>query len=433
MALLAVALLLGREGHPARRAFSFLLFARGASLVALATTAVASTVETTRLAATLYPLFCLATVASIVFFLGLYPRRRAWLPTGPWAPALLALVLLVLGATALLAPDLARPSGTPRSAALTDVIAWLRGSPLPAFGAAPTLLDLSFALPALLLVREHFDLPPGRRKGTLLIVSLGFFAPAACSCLIAGAFLQTRPTWPQPETPNVFNYIELGLFGIWFVTLAGLLAYLAVRAIRSRQEGARRTALLFVSVILGSTALGASTAAIDDMMRAVQAIYGMVSFWSVLGAATVCYGVLRYSLFDIDLKLKASVWRSIVAASFVAVYFLVTEIATVWFSDVSGSDYWGVFAAGALLLLLQPLQKIAEQLADRLMPGTRPLGALGDPEQLAFYREQVDLMWMDGHLSARDRKALANLREHLKLDPGDAERVELEVLAAQGG
>jgi hypothetical protein len=41
-------------------------------------------------------------------------------------------------------------------------------------------------------------------------------------------------------------------------------------------------------------------------------------------------------------------------------------------------------------------------------------------------------MWMDGHLSPKDRLVLANLRTRLGLDPETAERIELEVLAGQG-
>ena len=161
------------------------------------------------------------------------------------------------------------------------------------------------------------------------------------------------------------------------------------------------------------------------MDDSVRAIYLMVAFWSVLGALLVAYGILRYGLFEIDLTVKLTLRRSTVAAIFVAVYFLVSEAATVWFSGVSGSEYYGIIAAGLLLLALHPIQGIAEGFVDRVMPSTQPLQSLDRSEQVAFYREQVDLMWMDGVLSPKDRLVLASLMTRLGIDPDTAEAVEL--------
>lgn len=163
----------------------------------------------------------------------------------------------------------------------------------------------------------------------------------------------------------------------------------------------------------------------------MKVITAMVGFWSVLGAALVTYGVLRNSLFDIDVRLKVSFQRSTVAAVFVAVYFLISEGAEQLFTGISGSTFWGLAAAALLLLALHPIKGFAERLVDGLMPYTRPLIELARDEQVAFYREHVDLMWMDGHLSARDRLVLANLRAKLGLDPETAEEVELEILTRQ--
>jgi len=247
---------------------------------------------------------------------------------------------------------------------------------------------------------------------------------------MAGALLQLRGAAPGPADPNLFNYLEMAVFGAWFVVLTTLLVYLGVQTFRSRHGRTRRQIALFALVLVVSTVLGAVTGSIDDLFNSIVAITVMVGFWSAVGAAMVAYGVLRYSLFDIDLKLKVSFQRSTVAAIFVAVYFLVSEAATVWFSGVSGSDYWGIVATGILLLALHRIQGLAERVAGTLMPTTKPLMALERDEQIAFYREHVDLMWMDGHLSPKDRVVLASLRTRLGLDPETAEEVELEVLTA---
>lgn len=159
----------------------------------------------------------------------------------------------------------------------------------------------------------------------------------------------------------------------------------------------------------------------------------MLAFWSTMGAALVTYGVLRYSLFDIDVRLKTSFRRGTVAAVFVAAYFLVSEAAAELFAGVSGSAYLGIAAAALLLLALHPIQGLAERVVERVMPGTKPLLDVGHDEALAFCREHVDLMWMDGHLSAKDRLVLANLRTRLGLDLESAEAIELGVLGSRSG
>jgi hypothetical protein len=223
----------------------------------------------------------------------------------------------------------------------------------------------------------------------------------------------------------------MAVFGTWFVVLTLMLVYLGVHALRSGDAEARREPALFAAVLVVSGVLGGTAGNLPDPIDSLRAVAAMVGFWSALGAALVGYGVLRYSLFDIDLRLKLTVQRSTVAAVFVAAYFLVSEGATVWFSGVSGSEYFGIAAAALLLLALHPIQRLARRLAGRLMPGARPLLELERDEQVEFYREHVDLMWMDGHLSPKDRLVLANLRTRLGLHPETAERIELEVLAGQ--
>lgn len=311
------------------------------------------------------------------------------------------------------------------------VVSWMLGHPRGVIGIAPTLLDLMMAVPAFALVRDYRHAPPGRRRDTYLLVSLGFFAPAACSCLIAGALLQLRGATPRPADPSLFNYLEMGFFGVWFIVVSALLGFVAMQAVRARVERQRRDAALFGLIVVVSTISGAIAGSLPDVAASITAIGVMVAGWSTLGAALVGWGILRYSLFDIDIKLKASLQRSTVAAVFVAVYFLVSEVGAVWFSDVSGSDYWGIAAAALLLLALHPLQGATERVFDGLMPAARPLGSLNRDQQVAFYREQVDLMWMDGHLSPKDRLVLANLRVRLGLDTETAEAVELAVIAAQ--
>ena len=135
------------------------------------------------------------------------------------------------------------------------------------------------------------------------------------------------------------------------------------------------------------------------------------------------------ALFDIDVKLKLTVKRSTVAAVFVTAYFLVSEIAAQLFEDFSGSAYLGIAAAGLLLLIINHIERIVSVFVDGSMPNTKPLPELDSTESIAFYRDQVELMWMDGGLTPKDRLVLANLRAKLQLGAEIAEKIELEIVA----
>ena len=428
--MLGLAGVLVRAGtaHRAATAFAFVLVARGLSLISLSVSVLLPSSEAVQVAGLLYPSFCFAAVFGVIYFVGVYPGRRAWLPEGRLGPLLVFGPMVVLLGVIAARPSLVSPAAPIVGVGPRAVIEWVFGNAAGPLGFAPTLLDVTMTVPALVLARQYLGAPAGKERGTLLMVSLGFFTPAACSCLMAGVLLRLRGTTPRPEVPSMGNQVEMALFGVWFLVLTSLIGYLLVRAARTRSAVVRREIGLFLGVLILSTVVGALTGLHDELVGSVAAIYVMVGFWSVLGASLVAYGVLRYSLFDIDVRFRGSIQRSSVAAVFVGVYLLVSEVAGVWFSSASGSEYWGVFAAAFMLLLLHPIQRMVERLVGVLIPAGAPLQTLDSAGQIDFYRDHVGLMWMDGQLTPKDRIVLASLRTRLGLAPETAERIELEVL-----
>jgi hypothetical protein len=412
------------------RAFSLLLSVRGLSLVALSAGPTATTIEVARLGTTLYPPLCLLATASVLYFLAVYPAPRPWLPRGMLGPALFFGPVAAVVVWAILDPNLVTPSGPPTDLgpqAMFDSYMRSRKGPI---GVAPTLFDLTLIVPAFVLVRDYLGSGAGRKRSTLLLVSFGFFAPAACSCLVAAAFLQMREGAPRPTDPSLFNYGEMGVFAAWFVVMIALVGYLAIRAIREPEAGNRRAARMFAALVILSAVTGGATALFRDPLDAGAAIFVMVAAWSTLGALIVTYGVVRHSLFDIDVRFKRTLERGTVAAVFVAVYFLVSEAAAELFADFSGSAYLGIGAAALLLLALHPLERVALAFAGGAMPKVKPLPNLDRAERVEFYREHLELMWMDGVLSAKDRLVLAKLRSRLQLEADIAERIELEIVSS---
>ncbi len=427
MTAVALWLLRAGKGRESSRAFSLVLIARAGSLMGLTLFSVTESLVWIRVGSAFYIGFAMITAVAVIYFVLVYPKRWSGLPRQSFIQVGILLLTIILAVAVWIRPDLANPTGSPDGTGVVDVVIWAFSSPTSPIGFGPTLLDFVMAGSAFFLVRDYLMAEPGRGRDTLRLVALGFFAPASCSCMVAGLLLKTQAGIPPPTNPSLFNMIEMGLFGGWALLLLVILVYLVVSR-RTRVSG-QRGARIFLAVVLIATAVGMSTALVSDLENRIISINAMLAFWSTLGAALVAHGVMRLNLFDIDVRFKVTMRRSTVAAIFVAFYFLVSEISATWFGNVVGSDYWGIAGAAVLLLALHPIQSMAKRLANRLMPSAQPLRDLDQSKQLEFYRQQVDLMWMDGNLSLTDRKVLANLRSHLGLDPETAEAVELEVIA----
>jgi uncharacterized membrane protein YebE (DUF533 family) len=157
----------------------------------------------------------------------------------------------------------------------------------------------------------------------------------------------------------------------------------------------------------------------------------VLGLWRLSLPVLVTYALLRYQLFDLNVKLKWTINRGALATPFLAVFFIVTQ-ATENFLNQFGI-LAGSVAAGLLLFALEPLQKVAVRLSDRAMPQTKALPQLSSDERLSLYREQVALAWHDGSLSRKERVMLDTLRERLGLSHAQAARLESQVTSAAPG
>ncbi|NIP57267.1 MAG: hypothetical protein GWO00_04460, partial [Gemmatimonadetes bacterium] len=80
------------------------------------------------------------------------------------------------------------------------------------------------------------------------------------------------------------------------------------------------------------------------------------------------YGVLQAQLFDINLRIRGVLQRSTVVAVIAGVFFIGSEIleALLPIDDA----VLGVFMATVIVLLLRPLQSVAERVAARILPSS---------------------------------------------------------------
>jgi hypothetical protein len=152
---------------------------------------------------------------------------------------------------------------------------------------------------------------------------------------------------------------------------------------------------------------------------------------SITASVLIARGMLRYQMFDFDLKVKWTIQRGTVAAIILGAAVIAGQVAQ---NFLAGAFGWlaGGIVAGLLVFAIKPIERLAERLSDRAMPRTT-----GTPEYLAqrkheIYRAAIEDMAADGAITVKERGALLRLAKNLELDGNDAMRIEGEVLATGG-
>lgn len=149
----------------------------------------------------------------------------------------------------------------------------------------------------------------------------------------------------------------------------------------------------------------------------------------ILYVPLVAYGVLRVQLFDIDLRIKRTLKRSTVAAAFVATFFVISELASNYLSNQFGTII-GVLATGALVFLLDPIQRTAERISNAAMPNTVDTPEYEMFRKLQVYEAAVRSALEDGIISERQRRVLDSMLQSMNIDITNAQRIENDCIAS---
>lgn len=145
-----------------------------------------------------------------------------------------------------------------------------------------------------------------------------------------------------------------------------------------------------------------------------------------LGAvAFLAYAVLRGLIAGLDTKVHFAISKGTVAAIFVAVFFLASELAQQFFAQ-RYSALAGIAAAGTLVFALSPLQRAAERLAERAVPLTEPSRAHATSAG-EVYKSALRAAMRDGVITRREEKHLAEVARGLGLDPVEAHELRDQV------
>jgi hypothetical protein len=299
---------------------------------------------------------------------------------------------------------------------------------VPAFVVLTVVAQVMFAAQwaaAILWAQRFRALPPedvaGRRQ----------LAVMAAGVVMFPAFLQATFA-AQPD-------FALRATGIANIAAAVLHAGLWLRAAAEGGGSSARNAALFpLGMCLAALVLDATLggyAALD-----AAGVFGVVR---TLGVAALAYAILRHQLLGIDVKVRWTIKQSTVAAVFIAVLFVVSELAKEFFAGAANSTLIGIAAAGMLVFAIAPLQRAAERVASVVVPlsadarpGTRaPEPARGVAKNTGIYRDAARYALRDGVVSRAEHLHLAELATALRLSPEEAfhlrEEAEADLAASR--
>lgn len=282
---------------------------------------------------------------------------------------------------------------------------------------------------------------------TIPVRLMQWSARASARAAFCGLALATA-AWPVFWPHHFFTGVFPGSFAPWDSQFADIGRQLILATVATYVLGLVVTLAYYRSTLPGSPArsqakayllafvvrdVGMASLLLIPVLVGIDA-YGLALNYMLAGTSLafvllLTYGILRSQLFDIDLKLKWTLRRGTLAAAFVGVFFVASEVAQLVLSDVAG-PLAGILAAGLLLFAMAPLQRAADRMADSAMPRVRDTEEYRTVRKHEVYRATVEGALADGEITDRERDMLARLQDQLGLSGTEARAIERAV--AQG-
>lgn len=148
-------------------------------------------------------------------------------------------------------------------------------------------------------------------------------------------------------------------------------------------------------------------------------------------ALVLAYGVARYHVLDIDLKLKLGIRGGVLGGAGLAVLLitqqLIEQLVGKTFGGRTFGAVLGAVIAGLLLFFLTPLQRLAHRLSTRALPRVNETDAYLDYRRLHIYRVALEGLLRDGRLDEKDQRTLHSLRTELSIQSSEHQALEREI------
>lgn len=146
----------------------------------------------------------------------------------------------------------------------------------------------------------------------------------------------------------------------------------------------------------------------------------VATIWLAVG---LTYGILKHQLFDIDLRIKAALRRSVVGAVFAALFVVSSELLER--AVPAAGLVAGLLVAVAIAAGMSQVERLAQRIVNRLLPGVSRDARYLERRKEEVYAAAVEGAIADGVVTHRERDILERLRRELGLSEADAHRVEL--------
>ena len=273
---------------------------------------------------------------------------------------------------------------------------------------------------------------PGVLKGLLTLSLL-----AATTVLIRpGWYGGDAYFWPEVSALNMApGSAFIPIFWLWAVMwIVGLsFSISALRHARTpiRREQARAYLIAFGFRDVSYLLLAVAFTVVSPTYEYFHWLYVIFPCVWLVYYPLVTWGILKHQLFDIELRLKRGLQRSVVAGA-IAGGFYVGAYALEQFISLN-NFLLGLITAAAVTAAFQPLQRLAERVANRLMPGVDTSEAYLTDRKHEVYRNAIEAAMQDGLITERERAILTGLQDSLVLSGAEASHIERDVKTSMVG
>jgi hypothetical protein len=296
-------------------------------------------------------------------------------------------------------------------------------SPVGPLYAAHGLELVAFAFVVLLLAREFWKSNTPFHRSAYATASLGFALVAGYGSVSRIALALASPvpllerSWPR-ITSIAWALLAFGILLWAAVEMAQGLTTATVPEVRDAAQQ-----FLWGQIAAFATAALLAPAVAFNATIALRADAFLGGFWALLLPVLLAYSILKHHYLGIDLAIRKGVKSGILATTFVAAFFFVSEGASNLLADRWGPVF-GAAAAAVLVFLIAPLQRMADRFAAATVPHVKPANGWSPEEARTFFREQVHIAWVDGAVNAKERVLLNHLRQRLGIGAEEAMLIE---------
>jgi len=272
---------------------------------------------------------------------------------------------------------------------------------------------LGIALGAGVLASRHAREPSPRLRLEMLLLLLALAPYLAYTAALLILLVAVEPTFPLA--------LRVGYVATFTLSIA-VVGWTSLRLWQTREHAARGVAAFTLVVVAAGFAQG---------YLAARVLGDWALFGGVLrfGAALLLgYGLLKYRIFDIDVRVKRGLGRALAAGLAIAGFFLASELAEGFVADRTGSALMGIGAAAVLLVVESRVMHVGRRLAERALPNVSGSAAYLDGRKLGVYRAAIESAARDGMMTIRERDLLATIARELGLSESETSAIEREVV-----